>query len=392
MIRTSSLFGLTAAGIAAAVILSAPAAASEADAAPALCPRAPESANRVQPGVAASSKTEIVPLYVATTRPLVMLTIGGKTPLPVIFDTGTDENILDSGYASSAGLKIVGHSTVVDNGSCRTLEVPVASTPDPRISGVALDTKTVQLLDYRSGDEAGIFGPDSFGDRYVIVEAGLNRVRIIPKDSGFVPPGPGHPYKNNLPAVDVTIGGQHHVAMIDTGNDGLLGLGSGLMKTIPLKSPATVVGVVQSALAEREVMGGELAGSLVVGPYRLDGPDVEFGLPGTAANIGFAVIRHLTVVLDPGNRRAWVLDPSKEHPSWPEFTGRFGPRTIRLEKGKLIHQREGRPPFELKYLGADLFEMPATGDRIQFYRKNGRVVRLELITSDGQIAPADRTS
>ena len=87
-----------------------------------------------------------------------------------------------------------------------------------------------------------------------------------------------------------------------------------------------------------------------------------------------------------------MLDPASEHPSWADFTGRFGPRTIRLEKGKLIHQRDGRPAFELKYLGGDLFENSATGDRIQFFRKDGRVVRLELITPDGQVAPAERTA
>jgi PAS domain-containing protein len=104
------------------------------------------------------------------------------------------------------------------------------------------------------------------------------------------------------------------------------------------------------------------------------------------------VIRHLTVVLDPANKLTWVLDPAKENPAWSDFTGRFGPRTIRLENGKLIHQRDGRPPFELQYLGGDLFEMPATGDRIQFFRKDGRVVRLELISKENRISSAERTS
>src|SRR6185295_18569442 len=91
-------------------------------------------------------QTQIVPLYVSTNRPLVMLTIGDSEPLPVVFDTGTDENILDSAYATRAGLKIVGHSTVVDGATGKSLEVPKAETPDPRISGVGLTTTTVQLL------------------------------------------------------------------------------------------------------------------------------------------------------------------------------------------------------------------------------------------------------
>jgi hypothetical protein len=46
----------------------------------------------------------------------------------------------------------------------------------------------------------------------------------------------------------------------------------------------------------------------------------------------------------------------------------------------------------MTYLGGDLFEMPVTGDRIQFFRKDGRVIRFELITSENRITPAERTS
>jgi hypothetical protein len=340
---------------------------------------------------AGTPTSQIVPLYVSTTRPLAMLTMGDAAPLPVVFDTGTDENILDAGLAARAGLKVVGHSTVVDGATGKSLEVPTAATPDPRLSGVPLDTKTVQLLDYRAGDEVGIFGPYSFGNRYVVVEAGLNRVRIIPKDSGFVPPGPGHAYKENIPAAEIRIAGRLYDAVLDTGNDSTLSLGAGLLKSIPLKAPAKTVGKAVSALGERDVLGGNLAGSVEVGPYSVKDPEVSFSMPDTLANVGFAVIRHLTIVLDPANKLAWVLDPAKETPTWSDFTGRFGQRTIRLDHGKLVHQRDGRPSYLLTYLGGDLFEMP-TGDRIQFFRKDGHVVRLELITRENHISPADRTS
>ena len=338
-----------------------------------------------------SATSQIVPLYISASRPLAMLTIGDSAPIPVVFDTGTDENILDSALGKRSALKVVGHSTVVDGASGNTLEVPVAETPDPRLSRVPLDTKTVQLLDYRAGDEVGIFGPYSFGDRYVVVEAGLSRLRIIPKNSGFVPPGPGHAYKENIPATEIRIAGKLHDAVLDTGNDSTLSLGADLVKSIPLKAPAKAVGKAVSALGEREVLGGDLAGSLEIGPYAVKDPAVSFSMPGTLANVGFDAIRHLTIVLDPANKLTWVLDPAKEKPRWSDFTGRFGPRTIRLVNGKLVHHRDGRPPYVLTYLGGDLFEMP-TGDRVQFFRNGGRVVRLELISRENRIAPADRTS
>lgn len=342
------------------------------------------------PAFAAPGPSEIVPLYVSTTRPLAMLTIGDSVPMPVVFDTGTTENILDAALATRLGLKVVGHFNLVDDASKKSVEVPTAATPDARLSGVALDTKIVRLPDYRSGDEVGIFGPFSFGNRYVVVEAGLNRLRIIPKDSGFVPPGPGHAYKEDIPAAEIRIAGKSYDAVLDTGHDAALSLPVDAVKSTPLKAPAKVVGRAVSALAEQDIFGGELAGSVEIGPYSVKDPAVAFF--DSVINVGFPVIRKLTVVLDPANKLTWVLDPEKEKPSWSDFTGRFGQRTIRLEDGKLVHQRDGRPPFALTYLGGDLFEMSATGDRIQFFRKDGRVVRLELITSDNRISPAERTS
>jgi len=347
-------------------------------------------AANAMPAFAAPRPSEIVPLYISTTRPLAMLTIGESAPMPVIFDTGSDENILDAQLAKRVGLKVVGQFNLVDDASGKSLKVPTAATPDPRLSGVPLDSKIVRLFDYRSGDEVGIFNPYIFGDRYVVVEAGLNRLRIIPRDSGFVPPGPGHAYIQNIPAVEIRIAGKLHDAVLDTGNDSSLSLAAALEKSVPLKAPAKIVGKAVSMLGEQEVLGGELAGPVEIGPYTLRDPHVAF--VDTVINVGFPTIRHLTIVLDPANKRTWILDPAKERPRWTDFTGRFGPRTIRLEIGKLVHQRDGRPPFALTYVGGDLFEIPATGDRIQFFRKNGRVVRLELITSDNRISPAERTS
>jgi hypothetical protein len=341
------------------------------------------------PAFAAAKPSEIVPLYVSTKRPLAMLTIGDSAPMPVVFDTGTTENILDAALAKRLGVRVVGQFDLVDDASKKSIRVPTAAAPDARLSGVPLDTEVVRLPDYRSGDEVGIFGPYSFKNHFVIVEAGLNRLRIIPKDSGFVPPGPGHAYKEDIPAAEIRIAGKLYDAVLDTGHDSALSLPADFVKAVALKAPARIVGKAVSALAEQDVFGGDLLGSVDIGPYSLKDPAVSFF--DTVINVGFPMIRNLTIVLDPANKLTWVLDPARENPNWADFAGRFGPRAIRLENGRVIHQRDGRPPFELTYLGGDLFEMTATGDRIQFFRKDGKVVRLELITSDNRISPAERT-
>ena len=54
--------------------------------------------------------------------------------------------------------------------------------------------------------------------------------------------------------------------------------------------------------------------------------------------------------------------------------------------------REGRPPYEMIYLGSDLFSVPETGDEVQFRRTAGQVTSFDLVTAEGRIARADRTS
>jgi len=341
------------------------------------------------PTEAAPAPSEIVPLYISTNRPLAMLTIGDSAPIPVVFDTGTTENVLDAALAKSIGLKVIGHFKLVDDVSKKSVVVPTAAASDARLSGVPLDIKVVRLSDRRSGDEAGVFGPYSFGNRYVVVEAGLNRLRIIAKDSGFVPPGPGHAYKEDIPAAEIRIAGKVYDAVLDTGHDAALSLPADSIQSTPLKAPARIVGKATSALVTQDILGGELAGPVELGPHSVNDPAVAFF--DTVINVGFPIIRNLTVVLDPANKRTWVLDPAREKPTWPDFTGRFGQRTIRLEGGKLIYQRDGRPAFEMTYLGGDLFEIPATGDRVQFFRKDGRVSRFELITKENRIVPVERT-
>jgi hypothetical protein len=347
-------------------------------------------AANAMPAFAALPPSQIVPVYIATTRPLVMLTIGDSAPMPVVFDTGTTENSLDAPLGKLIRLKIVGRFKLVDDVSGKSVVVPTAAMPDARLSGVPLDSKIIRLADYRSGDEVGIIGPNSFGNQYVVVEAGLNRVRIIPKDSGFVPPGPGHPYVENIPATQIRIAGKMYDAVLDTGHDKALSLPADAVKSVPLKAPAKVVGRAVSALASQEVLGGDLAGSVDIGPYSLKDPSVAF--VDTVINVGFPVIRHLTIVLDPANKRTWVLDPASEKPTWSDFTGRFGQRSIRLEQGKLVYQRDGAPPYEMTYLGGDLFEIEATGDRVQFFRNDGRVVRYELISRENHISSVERNA
>ena len=339
---------------------------------------------------AGGAQTQIVPLYVSGQRPLVMLTLGDGLPSPVVFDTGTDENIVSTKYVEAAGLKKSGETTLVDAATGRSSTAATFALEDARLGGVAIHSPSAVELDIRRSDEVGIFGPNSFGDRLVVLDGALRRLRIVSRESAIALAGDGVPYRDNLPAMPITLQGRTLSAHIDTGNDSELVLGKGLLGKVRLKAPARVVGVAQSALGSQEVVGGQIDGDVIIGPLTLHDPEVTFSSEGEGANVGFPIASALTIVLDPAKKRSWVLDPRTAPAHLSDYVGQFGPRALRIEGGKLIHQRDGRPAFELRYLGGDLFEMPSTGDRIQFFRRGGRVVKLELITTEGSLVPADR--
>lgn len=74
-----------------------------------------------------------------------------------------------------------------------------------------------------------------------------------------------------------------------------------------------------------------------------------------------------------------------------KYVGRYGERTVRLEKGELIYSRPGRGDTRLTVLTPDLF---AFGElsfiRVRFIRGGNRVVALEALYDDGRHERYDR--
>jgi hypothetical protein len=66
-----------------------------------------------------------------------------------------------------------------------------------------------------------------------------------------------------------------------------------------------VVGRFKSINTEGEVYGGRIRGTIRVGPIELDNPEVTF--LGDLANLGLPVIRRIVLVIDPAQKRNWVL-------------------------------------------------------------------------------------
>ena len=335
---------------------------------------------------------QIVKLYTSGPRALVMLTLGDGPPAPVVFDTGEDKTWLVTPYAKRVGAKIVGTGPLIDEATGKHSTVPLIHLVSPKLSEVPLSPRETMMVDYSEPDMVGVFGPGAFNGRLVTLELSRNRVRVAPLGPETLPPGKSSPYFHDLPATTIDVAGLPVVAHLDSGSTMGLSLGKALMGKIRLKVPPQIVGQATSVSGTQDVYGSQIDGDVKIGPVTLHDPEVTFAGNGNGANVGFDIMRNLILVMDPAGQRSWVLDPSDLSGPLDQFAGTFGGRSVKVEGGKLVYQREGRPAFDLEYLGGDLFAIRQTGDEVQFHRVAGKVTGFDLITEDGQVVRSEKTS
>jgi hypothetical protein len=336
----------------------------------------------------------VVPIYLSDLRALAMLRIGDHPPAPVVFDTGATSNTIDSDYA--AALKLEFDPTVhvrVGDGTGNTFEAKQAKVPIATLGEVPLAEKTATVFPYKERDVVGIFVPNSFAGRQVLLDLRHGRLIVRSRAAGD-PCSNITPYTpSGLPTVMLHLPGLSLPAVLDTGSNSPLVLDTRLARKLPLRRPLQSAGKGTTVTGRYDVYEGRLAGEFRIGPLVLHNPVIQFsGSDASIPYIGLPLIRRLLIMLDPERRRACIVDPpSLSVGQLGGYVGRYGTRTIRKEGGTLIYQRDGRPPYALRPLTQDLFASDETGDVVQFWRDHGRVVRMDVVNNIGVLTSAHRS-
>lgn len=263
----------------------------------------------------AAPAVDTVTLDLSGPRPIAMLAVGGAEPVPVIFDTGASGNVIDSGFARSVGLPEQGPARVGTPAGGPPLEGFRTTIAEATLGGATIrDVRAVALPmpAMQSLAVKGVFGPGSFAGRLVHLDLGLGEIRITDKDPAHIPPGEAYPYSDSgprsLPGIPVEIGGVRFDGHIDTGNPGLLAFPTALADQLPLDGervpgpPARLADGVP-----RETFVARLRGTVRVGPLSFDNPEVRFIEGLQRVNVGMTALHGVTVVLDPAERRSWLI-------------------------------------------------------------------------------------
>lgn len=264
---------------------------------------APSPAQTASPSSEQSVQT--FPLFSSGNRTIVVARFNESTPVPLVFDTGTNGNIVDSIYAAQISLPNVGPSESVDGATGRP--IPGYTT---RLVGLTIGRAVVAdgpatVIDFKRRDSVGVIGPNSFPGRLTEIDFAHSRVRILPDTADNRPTGPAVGHLDELPAVTVGLPGQTITALVDTGNDQPLSFPLSMAASLPLKAPPVRNGITRSAGGQQASYQAQIIGEVRIGSVVLQSPMVSFeenGLP----NVGMPVLRQMLIVIDHTGQRTWL--------------------------------------------------------------------------------------
>jgi predicted aspartyl protease len=268
----------------------------------ALAQQAPSSPNAPQ---------QIIPIYSSNQHGLMIVRFNDGPSVPLLFDTGTTDNILDTAYAARLNLPNMGPSTLTDGARRKTIPGYVSAVPRLTVRNVVLSNVPVQVSDFSHPEAVGLLGPYLFSGKLVQLDFGHDRLHILEKAPDTVPTSPAEAYLgptgDALPAAHVNVGGLTLEAVLDSGNSEAVTLPLGMASKIPLASAPLLAGTARSASGEQKIYHARLAGDLKVGPLTLHNPDIHFVEGEAEGNIGLPTLRLLNIVLDPAERRGWIV-------------------------------------------------------------------------------------
>lgn len=335
------------------------------------------------PAVLPGLHGHMAPLFLSGNRPLIMLRTAGGPPAPMVFDTGTSGNALDTPYAELIGARRTGEAQVIDGATGQALSDAFDTViPDVSLGGIPVGDQEASVYPRHAFNEAGIVGPNAFGGRLVMMDLARARLYVRPRTPDALPRAEGHPYMEReggvfMPGLPLGLPGFTAMALTDSGNDGELGLPLEMAERLPLEGPLIEAGRAVSVSGSQPIYEGRIAGDLSVGPLTLNRPRVHF--KGRTPNIGASLLRRMLVVYDPQGRMTWVLTPGPARSPLSDYVGRYGDGQVTLQGEALMFQRPGRPARPLTLFGDDLFELHEPDAQIQFVRQNGRIVGFDML-------------
>jgi len=231
--------------------------------------------------------------------------------MDVIIDTGSDQFIMAEAFANAARLSLEPINEQISDIGGRKLLLEQAVTLSSlhiggeRFDGVRASVTTLDEISHLIGRTVdGVLGLRIFADHLVELDLSRGRLQVFSHDGRVLSGGYAYHSHRGRVVVDLEIG-QHIVpALIDTGDNGHIGLHDALFDSLNSDDRVrdiTVRGFAGTTLAQE----GRIRDEIWLGPWQLPNGPVRFATYPSpeivAARIGTAMLASFRVIIDQRN-------------------------------------------------------------------------------------------
>ena len=209
------------------------------------------------------------------------VTINGKGPFRLVFDTGASRSGVTAAVAAALGVTPNESRRLRLRGVTGTSTVPTIRADSFQIGELLLQPLTMPVLADAFGGADGILGTEGLDDKRVRIEFRRDRIIITRSHSERAPPGfitiPFDRSRGKLPVIDARMGNVPIKAIIGTGGQATIGnlaLRDALRKR---QNEQPSVDTIVGATLDVQEGEGRSAPPIVLGALRIRSARVTFG-------------------------------------------------------------------------------------------------------------------
>jgi hypothetical protein len=275
------------------------------------------------------------PIELRRNMPVAEVMIDGLGPFHFAIDTGSGGEAAVSGeLIEKLALPVIGKEDVGDPSGTNQQKVDVVRIESLKFVGVQFkDVRATRLVEMGPGpgrNVDGILGFLLFRDYLLSIDFPGERVSLL---KGSLPAADGEqilPFRmpNNVPVIEMTIGGKTADAHVDTGGMGL-SLPDKIAGGLAFVSEPVVIGHGRTISHEFDLKGAQLISEIRLGEYTFPKPFVEINPLFPVVNFGAIPLRNFVVTFDQKNKLVrFVADGKTIQLTPPRVMG--GPAHVEL--------------------------------------------------------------
>ncbi len=252
--------------------------------------------------------------------PIIHASINGEGPFPFFLDSGATGIVLNEAFAQELKLEIIGTQQVVDMARGAAIDSDLVSLEQVEIGGAiftglsALSSNRTGIHGSAGGAPRGIIGLSTFANCLFTIDYPGGEMLI---EDGQLPQADGRSildYESDadstMPVFTVDVEGTQYPAHIDSGGSSGITLPYNQIDSLPLEGKPIVVGQARSASGSFEVYGSKLNGTITLGAYSWESPQVMFVPTIQWVHFGTEALKRFTITWDQQNRRVRFVDPT----------------------------------------------------------------------------------